>query len=55
MAQSTLDKNIFAGVVDMTEIFNYQNWSGGSLHTIMSSMVGFTPAIVRAMGQAWEP
>ena len=39
----------------MTEIFNYQNWSGGSLHTIMSSMVGFTPAIVRAMGQAWEP
>ena len=55
MAQSTLDKNIFAGVVDMTEIFNYQNWSGGSLHTIMSSMVGFSPAIIRAMGQAWEP
>ena len=55
MATSTLDKNILAGVVDMTEIFNYRNWNGGSAHTILAGMVGFTPAIVRAMGNAWAP
>ena len=54
MAQSTLDKNIFAGVVDMTEIFNYQNlvWRITSYHHVFHGW--FTPAIVR-LESSWEP
>lgn len=56
MGVSMLDKNYFAGVINMTEIFSVKNWTGGNLPNIISSLLGgMSVAGLRGVGDLVSP